>query len=98
MRINRLSVIVAIIVVFLIGSFFIEKQETVKQNIPTVGVLQFVSHPALDQIYKGIQAGLKEKGYEDGKNMTLAFQNGQADQSKLATMSQQLVQEKNPMS
>ncbi|WP_430597219.1 tryptophan ABC transporter substrate-binding protein [Enterococcus sp. AZ177] len=94
MRINRLSVIVAIIVVFLIGSFFIEKQETVKQNIPTVGVLQFVSHPALDQIYKGIQAGLKEKGYEDGKNMTLAFQNGQADQSKLATMSQQLVQEK----
>ncbi|PZL76631.1 peptide ABC transporter substrate-binding protein [Enterococcus plantarum] len=94
MRINRLSVVVAIIVVFLIGSFFIEKQETVKQNIPTVGVLQFVSHPALDQIYKGIQAGLKEKGYEDGKNMTLAFQNGQADQSKLATMSQQLVQEK----
>lgn len=94
MRINRLSVVVAIIVVFLIGSFFIEKQETVKQNIPTVGVLQFVSHPALDQIYKGIQAGLKEKGYEDSKNMTLAFQNGQADQSKLATMSQQLVQEK----
>lgn len=94
MRKNRLSVVVAIIVVFLIGSFFIEKQETVKQKQPTVGVLQFVSHPALDQIYKGIQAGLKEKGYEEGKNMTLVFQNGQADQSKLATMSQQLVQEK----
>ncbi|MGX7243242.1 tryptophan ABC transporter substrate-binding protein [Enterococcus quebecensis] len=94
MRKNRLSIVVIIIVVFLIASFFVEKKETAKENLPTVGVLQFVSHPALDQIYKGIQAGLKEKGYEDGKNMTIAFQNGQADQSKLATMSQQLVQEK----
>ncbi|WP_430601753.1 ABC transporter substrate-binding protein [Enterococcus sp. DIV0724b] len=94
MRKNRLSAVVAIIVIFLIGSFFIEKKETAKEKLPTVGVLQFVSHPALDQIYKGIQAGLKEEGYENGKNMTIAFQNGQADQSKLATMSQQLVQEK----
>ncbi|WP_207694927.1 ABC transporter substrate-binding protein [Enterococcus sp. DIV0212c] len=94
MKRNRLSITVVIIVIFLIGSFFVEKKETVKEKMPTVGVLQFVSHPALDQIYKGIQAGLKEKGYEDGKNMTIAFQNGQADQSKLTTMSQQLVQEK----
>lgn len=94
MRKNRLSFVVAIIVIFLIGSFIFEKKETVKEELPTVGVLQFVSHPALDQIYKGIQTGLKEEGYEDGKNITIAFQNGQADQSKLATMSQQLVQEK----
>lgn len=94
MRKNRLTIAVVIIVVFLFGSFFVEKKETTKEKLPTVGVLQFVSHPALDQIYKGIQAGLKEKGYENGKNMTIAFQNGQADQSKLATMSQQLVQEK----
>ncbi|MGX7262477.1 tryptophan ABC transporter substrate-binding protein [Enterococcus crotali] len=94
MKKNRLSIVVAVIVIFLIGSFFVEKKEATPEKLPTVGVLQFVSHPALDKIYKGIQAGLKEKGYEDGKNMTIAFQNGQADQSKLATMSQQLVQEK----
>lgn len=94
MRKNRLSFVVAMIVIFLIGSFFVEKKETVKEKLPTVGVLQFVSHPALDQIYKGIQTGLKEEGYEDGKDIIIAFQNGQADQSKLATMSQQLVQEK----
>lgn len=94
MKKNRLSIVVAVIVIFLIGSFFVEKREATPEKLPTVGVLQFVSHPALDKIYKGIQAGLKEKGYEDGKNMTIAFQNGQADQSKLATMSQQLVQEK----
>ncbi|MGM0217293.1 tryptophan ABC transporter substrate-binding protein [Enterococcus sp. AZ126] len=94
MRKNRLFAVVVMIVVFLIGSFFIEKKETAKQKLPTVGVLQFVSHPALDQIYKGIQTGLKENGYKDGENMQIVFQNGQADQSKLATMSQQLIQEK----
>ena len=43
-----------------------------------VGVLQFVSHPSLDLIYQGIQDGLAEEGYK-------------GDQSKVATMSKQLV-------
>lgn len=94
MKIKRLYVVVGIIAAFLIGSFFTEKKERSEKKMLVVGVLQFVSHPALDEIYKGIQAGLKEEGYEEGKNMELNFQNGQADQSKLATMSQQLVQDK----
>ncbi|WP_228022149.1 tryptophan ABC transporter substrate-binding protein, partial [Enterococcus faecium] len=57
-----------------------------------VGVLQYVSHPALDEIYRGIKDGLKEEGLKEGENLEIKFQNGQADQSKLATMSQQLVQ------
>jgi putative ABC transport system substrate-binding protein len=94
MKINRLHVAVLVILAFLAGSFFVDAKQQTKAQLPTVGVLQFVSHPALDQIYKGIQAGLKESGYEDGKNMRIVFQNGQADQSKLTTMSQQLVQER----
>ncbi|MEW3487400.1 tryptophan ABC transporter substrate-binding protein, partial [Enterococcus entomosocium] len=38
-----------------------------------------------------IKEGLKESGYTEGDNLTIEFQNGQADQSKLATMSQQLL-------
>lgn len=60
----------------------------------TVGILQYVSHPALDTIKEGVIAGLKKAGYTEGKNLTILFQNGQADQSKLATMSQQLVDNK----
>ncbi|WP_261806525.1 tryptophan ABC transporter substrate-binding protein [Lapidilactobacillus luobeiensis] len=59
-----------------------------------VGILQYVSHPALDQIKAGVISGLRASGYSVGKNLTIKFQNGQADQSKLTTMSQQLVQEK----
>ncbi|MBF0845773.1 peptide ABC transporter substrate-binding protein, partial [Streptococcus danieliae] len=43
-----------------------------------LGVLQFVSHPSLDEIYQGIQAGLEEAGYGEDK-LDIQFLNGQAD-------------------
>lgn len=61
-----------------------------KSSIARVGVLQFVTHEALDEIYKGIQQGLKEEGYS-GKKLQLDFLNAEGDQSKVQTMSQQLV-------
>lgn len=96
MKNKRLMSVVGLIIVFLGVSFVMQKMEMKataekEEKLLTVGVLQFVSHPALDEIYAGIKAGLKEAGYEDGKNFKLAFQNGQADQSKLNTMSQQLI-------
>ena len=55
-----------------------------------IGVLQFVSHPSLDLIYKGIQEGLAEEGYK-GDAVKINFMNAEGDQSKVATMSKQLV-------
>ena len=60
--------------------------ETVK-----IGVLQLLSHPALDAIYKGLQDELKNEGYEVGKNLEIDLQNAQGDQSNLASMSEKLV-------
>lgn len=94
MKINRLTVTTALIIFYLIGTFFLETTTKPEKQQLTVGVLQFVSHPALDEIYRGVKDGLKEVGYQPGKNIQLNFQNGQADQSKLATMSQQLVDQK----
>ncbi|MFV0559673.1 MAG: tryptophan ABC transporter substrate-binding protein [Enterococcus sp.] len=98
MRNKRLIGAYLLVLLLLAGSFIYEKVDAVQQQkneVKTVGVLQYVSHPALDEIYRGIKAGLKENGYTVGKNVKILYQNGQADQSKLATMSQQLV-EKNP--
>jgi putative ABC transport system substrate-binding protein len=100
MKNKRLIAVIAIIFIYLAGAFVMEKHEGTQTNsrqeeIKTVGVLQYVSHPALDEIYRGIKDGLKESGLREGKNLNIEFQNGQADQSKLSTMSQQLVQ-KNP--
>lgn len=91
---KRLKITMIVLIVYLIGAFIYEsKEQTGKKraDIPTIGVLQYVSHPALDAIYQGILDELKEQGYEDGKTAHIVYQNGQADQSKLSTMSQQLL-------
>ena len=94
MKNKRLITVVALIMIYLVGTFIYEKindsstesaEKTTKTTV--VGVLQYVSHPALDEIYRGIKDGLKQSGLEEGKNLEIKFQNGQADQSKLATMS-----------
>lgn len=61
-----------------------------EKKVAKVGVLQFVSHPSLDLIYKGIQDGLAEEGYKDDQ-VKIDFMNSEGDQSKVATMSKQLV-------
>lgn len=46
-----------------------------KNDMKQIGVLQLVQHAALDQANEGFIAGLKEKGYEDGKNIKIEQQN-----------------------
>lgn len=103
MKNKGLMITVAVLVIGLVGYGIFqgtrsEKAATndsgAKKETYRVGVLQLVSHPALDQIYEGIKEGLADEGLEEGKNLKLLFQNGQGDQSKLNTMSQKLVQEK----
>lgn len=103
MKNKGLMITVAVLVIGLVGYGIFqgtrsEKAATTDSDAEKetyrVGVLQLVSHPALDQIYEGIKEGLADEGLEEGKNLKLLFQNGQGDQSKLNTMSQQLVQDK----
>lgn len=73
-----------------------EGQDRPKEpNKVRVGVLQFVSHESLDEIYRGIQAGLKEEGFHEGDNLTIQFMNAEADQSQVQKMSEKLVADKN---
>ncbi len=59
-----------------------------------IGVLQLVEHSALDAAYAGFVDGLKEAGYEDGVNIQIDFQNAQADQANLMTISDRFVKNK----
>ena len=51
-----------------------------------VGVVQLVQHGALDQANQGMIDGLKDNGYEEGKNLQINQQNAQGDQSNLQGM------------
>ena len=93
----------ALLVLVIIGALFFKpsgdkNKETNTSNAAAtqtekvkIGVLQLLSHPALDAIYQGLQDELKNEGYEVGKNLEIDFQNAQGDQSNLASMSEKLV-------
>ena len=100
MKVNKIFVEFAVLLVCVLGyGFFSSKksEETnkVENKEVKVGVLQLLSHPALDQIYKGLEDGLKKEGYEVGKNLKIDLQNAQGDQSNLASMGQKLVTDNN---
>lgn len=85
---KRLIATIVAIATFLIIAFISESQQIIhKQKKPIVGILQTMSHPALDQIHQGIIQGLKDEGYTDDKNIQIDFKNAQGDQSNLKSMS-----------
>ena len=59
-----------------------------------VGVLQLVEHASLDAAYEGFIAGLADAGLVEGENLTIDFQNAQADQSNMVTISERFVKNK----
>lgn len=79
---------------FLTFAFVKQTSHTaVSQKQKTVGILQTMSHPALDQIHRGIIKGLAEEGYKNNHNIKIDFQNAQGDQSNLKSMSDRFIQE-----
>lgn len=87
--------LVALIALAIGSQLLTPKQEVATDGPAKVGVLQFVTHEALDEIYRGIEAGLAEAGYDKGDNLEINFLNSEADQSKVQTMSQTLVNQGN---
>lgn len=103
MKNKTLLAVLAALAVLVVGSLALSqgsKEEapsatTASQESTAIGVLQFVTHESLDEIYRGIQAGLAEAGYKSGDNLTINFMNAEADQSQIQKMSEKLVADKN---
>ena len=45
----------------------------------TIGVAQFAEHGSLDNCREGFLQGLAAEGIEEGKNLTVLYENAQAD-------------------
>ena len=60
-------------------------------NTLKVGIIQYVEHQSLDDIYAGIVDELESNGYKDGVNIEIDYQNAQGDQSNLKTISSKFV-------
>jgi len=69
-------------------------QQTTGEKTYKIGIVQLVEHNALDAANRGFVDGLKARGFEEGKNLTIDRQNAQADQSNLQNITQRFVSDK----
>lgn len=67
---------------------------TQSKEIISIGISQIVEHPALDSARDGFVDALKEKGYEDGKNIDIDIQLAQGDMALTKTISDNFVSQK----
>ncbi|MEE5988860.1 ABC transporter substrate-binding protein [Ligilactobacillus equi] len=84
---KRLIASLAILFSFLTFALVKQTNDQKQNTKPIIGILQLMSHPALDEIHQGVVAGLKSEGYRNGKNIEIDYQNAQNDQSNLKSMS-----------
>ncbi|MEI0476804.1 ABC transporter substrate-binding protein [Brachyspira pulli] len=68
-----------------------------ENDLLKIGILQLIEHDALDASYRGFVDGLKEAGYEDGKNITIDYQNAQGEQANCVTIGQKFVNDKSDL-
>lgn len=55
------------------------KEETASEDPYTIGISQFAVHGSLDNCRKGFLQGLAEEGIVEGENLTVTYENAQAD-------------------
>lgn len=57
----------------------------------TIGISQFAEHGSLDNCKEGFLAGLAEEGFVEGENLTVLFDNAQADTGTASTIADNYV-------
>lgn len=60
-------------------------------DLPHIGVIQYMSHSSLDNCYQGLIEGLKEAGYEDGRTVTIEFQNAMGSEETASQLAKNMV-------
>ncbi len=60
----------------------------------TIGISQFAEHGSLDNCKEGFLEGLKEAGIVEGENLTVLFDNAQADMGTASTIADSYVSQK----
>ncbi|OCN00716.1 ABC transporter substrate-binding protein [Clostridium sp. W14A] len=63
----------------------------------SIGIIEYAVNPSLDNCHTGFMKGLEESGYREGENLTVDFQNSQADPNNAKTIAKAMVAKKYDM-
>lgn len=70
-----------------------ESAEDVEESF-TIGISQFAEHGSLDNCREGFLAGLAQEGIVEGENLTIVYDNAQADTGTASTIADSFVSQK----
>ena len=96
-RVSKFLMIVYVIAAMLLISACSEESKSASgtgQATKKIGIVQIVEHPSLNTIRESIIKQLEKKGFKDGDNIIIDYQNAQGDQANLKTISQKFVGQK----
>ena len=82
-----LAVLLSLTLILACGAAYAEDK-------PVIGIIQQMDHVALNAARDGFVKALEDNGFVDGETITLDIQNGQGDQSNLATIADRFISEK----
>lgn len=82
-----LAVLLSLTLILACGAAYAEDK-------PVIGIIQQTDHVALNAARDGFVKALEDNGFVDGETITLDIQNGQGDQSNLATIADRFISEK----
>lgn len=97
---KKLSILMALVLTVSILSGCGKSQTSTSSNskgnnkVIKIGITQIIEHQALDSARKGFIDALKAKGFEDGKNIKIDYQNAQGDMPTAQTIAQNFVSAK----
>lgn len=81
-------------ILLLIISLSLNGCSSQKEEVFSIGISQIIENPVLDLAREGFIDALKEKGYEDGKNIKIDTQFAQGDIALTTTIAQSFVSQK----
>ena len=92
MKISNTWFAILAVVVIVVGAFALwtGTHPTAPEGVKRIGVLKFVTHPALDEVYESMKEQLKARGYTEGENLEIIVRNAQGDMNVISAIAQDL--------
>ncbi|SFR67690.1 ABC transporter substrate-binding protein [Anaeromicropila populeti] len=91
---RNIAIGISLVCIVVIAGFLAMNGRPASKDTYKIGIVQIVDHTSLNTIRTTFIDQLKELGYEDGKEISIDYQNAQNDQSLLKTICQKFVSNK----
>ncbi|MEQ9763864.1 ABC transporter substrate-binding protein [Streptococcus sp. ZJ151] len=90
---QRFKMMLGIVATGLLLTGCSQSSDKANEDAKHIGILQYVEFETLDVAREGFVDELAKKGYKDGKNIVIDYQNSQGDQANLQSISEKLVKD-----